>query len=78
MSSPILIAALAAASLAAMLIDAYTFDRPPRQACVICAARSARHPSGTLKRYTTRRIHGHPVCRRHNLHDITTHWQTSQ
>jgi hypothetical protein len=45
--------------------------RPPAKACIVCAARSAYHPAGPLKRYTRQRINGHPVCHRHTAQGFT-------
>jgi hypothetical protein len=45
--------------------------RPLAKACIVCAARSAYHPVGPLRRYTRRRINGHPVCGRHTAQGFT-------
>jgi len=42
----------------------------PASECVACMARSARHPAGQLRRYTTGRVAGHPICERHDLHEL--------
>jgi hypothetical protein len=61
-----IIAILPAVSLVVLLAQATISAAPPRRMCEICAHKTARHPAGPLRRYTRRRVHGQPVCRRHD------------